>query len=157
MFGEFGLSPTKAGLLLGSFTASFMIANPIFGSLSKSHDRRGWLAVAAGLAVAGTVLLAVAPTLAPFICIPLTAFGMGGAFTLGMTLPLDNAGSTDEANTWTAFVLTIGYLIAATGPFLVGLLRDETGGFHAATYFLVAVAAVMLGITPFLKPHRQSA
>ena len=155
MYGEMGLSPTKSGLLLASFTATFMIANPIFGALSKSHDRRRWLAISGAFVVVGTAALAAAPKLAPFVWIPLIAFGLGGAFTLGMTLPLDHARDADEANTWTAFVLTIGYLIAASGPFVVGLLRDITGGFREATVILVLVGVAMLAITPFLRPHPQ--
>jgi hypothetical protein len=56
------------------------------------------------------------PTLDPFVFVPLCAFGLGGGFTLGMTLPLDNTHNVEEANVWNAFVPTVGYLIAAAGP-----------------------------------------
>jgi hypothetical protein len=125
MYREAGLSATIAGLILASFTAAFMVANPIFGWLSKSHDRRGWLAVCAVLGLAGLVPTALAPGLAPFLFIPLCAFGLGGAFTLGMTLPLDNTDSVDEANVWNAFALTVGYLIAAVGP--LGVMAARRG------------------------------
>ena len=92
-----------------------MCANPVFGWLSKSEDRRGWLSVCGSLTVVGLILLAIAPTAAPFMLVPLCAFGLGGGFTLGMTLPLDNTRSVEEANVWNTFVLTVGYLIAAGG------------------------------------------
>lgn len=72
-----------------------------------------------------------------------------------MTLPLDNARSVDEVNVWNAFVLTVGYLVAATGPVLVGLLRDVGGNFHLALWLLVAIAMAMLLLTPFLRPQHQ--
>lgn len=155
MYREYGLSPTRAGLVLASFTAVFMCANPVFGWLSKSEDRRVGLAVSGGLTALGLVLLAVAPTAAPFLVIPLCAVGLGGGFTLGMTLPLDNTRSVEEANVWNAFVLTLGYLIAAGGPLLVGIVRDLSGDFRPSIWLLVGVGSAMLLLSPFLRPHRR--
>jgi len=155
MYREYGLSPTVASFILASFTAAFMCANPVFGWLSKSEDRRGWLAACGVLTVAGLVLLAIAPVAAPFIVIPLCAFGLGGGFTLGMTLPLDNTHSVEEANVWNAFVLTVGYLIAAGGPLLVGSVRDLSGDFRPAIWLLVLVGVTMLVLSPFLRPQRH--
>jgi CP family cyanate transporter-like MFS transporter len=155
MYRDAGLSATAAGLILASYTAAFMVANPVFGWLSRSIDRRRWLAACGGLTLLGLVPTALWPNLAPFLFIPLSAFGLGGAFTLGMTLPLDNAQSVEEANVWNAFVLTVGYLVAAAGPVLVGRLRDVDGNFRYAMWLLVAVAIAMLLLTPFLRPHHQ--
>ena len=155
MYREYGVSTTVAGLILASFTATFMCANPIFGWLSRSEDRRGWLAACGVSTVLGLLLLAIAPTLAPFVGIPVCAFGLGGGFTLGMTLPLDNTRSVEEANVWNAFVLTVGYLIAALGPLSVGALRDLTGDFAPSMWLLVVVGGAMLVLAPFLKPHHH--
>lgn len=157
MYLEAGSTATVAGLVLASFTAVFTLANPVFGWLSKSHDRRGWLAICAGLTLAGLVPTALAPGLAPFLFIPIAAIGLGGAFTLGMTLPLDNTDSVEEADVWNAFALTIGYLIAAMGPLLVGSLRDISGDFKSGLWLLVAVSAIMLCLTPFLRPRPRDA
>jgi CP family cyanate transporter-like MFS transporter len=69
-----------------------------------------------------------------------------------MTLPLDNTRSVEEANVWNAFVLTVGYLIASTGPLLVGRLRDVSGDFRPGMWLCVGVAVIMLLLTPFLRP-----
>ncbi|MFL9609045.1 CynX/NimT family MFS transporter [Methylobacillus sp. Pita2] len=155
MYIEYGTAPSVAGFILATFTTVFMISNPILGAISKSTDRRGLLAACAALAVIGLLLMAVAPAWSPFISIAICAFGLGGAFTLGMTLPLDNTHSVDEANAWNAFVLTVGYLIAAAGPLSVGFLRDLTQDFHLASWLLVLVAVLMLLATPLLKPHHS--
>ncbi len=157
MFREYGLSPIAAGLVLASFTFAFMCANPVFGWLSRSEDRRTWLAACGLITVAGLLLLAAVPTAAPFLAVPLCAFGLGGGFTLGMTLPLDNTDSVEEANVWNAFVLTVGYLIAAAGPLLVGTLRDLTGDFRAAIWVLLIVGACMPALSPFLRPRAPAA
>jgi MFS transporter, CP family, cyanate transporter len=155
MYREAGFSPTIAGLALATFMAVFMLANPFFGWITKSHDRRGWLALCAALGLAGLVSIAFAPTVMPFAAVACCAFGLGGAFTLGMTLPLDNTNSVDEANVWNAFVLTVGYLVAAGGPLILGYLRDINGNFRLAFILLTIVALLMLAVTPFLHPRQR--
>jgi CP family cyanate transporter-like MFS transporter len=44
-----------------------------------------------------------------------------------MTLPLDNTSTPEEANAWNAFVLMVGYVVAAFGPLTAGVLRDLSG------------------------------
>lgn len=153
MYQEHGLSSATAGLVLASFTIAFMFSSPLVGVFSKSTDRRVWLAGAAVLTTAGLIGIAVLPDKLPFVWLPLCAIGLGAAFTLAMTLPLDNTRTADEANRWNAFNLTIGYLIAASGPLLTGYLRDVSGSFTAPFALLVGVALLMLCVTPFLKPH----
>ncbi len=157
MYQEAGLSPAVAGLALASFTGVFMCATFVFGWLSRSHDRRGWLALCAALGAIGLAAIALTPTTYPFLAVACCAIGLGGAFTLSMTLPLDNTADTHEANAWNAFVLTIGYLVAAAGPLLLGYLRDVEGRFGPAFMVLVVVAVIMLVVAPFLNPHRPAA
>jgi MFS transporter, CP family, cyanate transporter len=157
MYREAGLSPAVAGLALATFIGVFMCASFIFGWLSRSHDRRGWLALCAALGAVGLAAIALAPTTYPFIAVGCCAIGLGGAFTLSMTLPLDNTADMHEANAWNAFVLTVGYLVAAAGPLLVGYLRDVKGGFGLPFMILVGVAIIMLAVAPFLQPHKTIA
>lgn len=153
MYREHGLTVASSGFMLATYTVSFTVAIPLLGLLSRAHDRRAWLAVCAVLSAAGTLGMALVPLLIPQVWIAIAAFGLGGAFTLGMTLPLDSAHNADEANTWNAFVMTVGYLLAAAGPLLVGLLRDTTGTFQAPVWLLFTVALGMCALTPFLAPR----
>jgi CP family cyanate transporter-like MFS transporter len=52
--------------------------------------------------------------------------------------------------------MTVGYLLAAAGPLLVGSLRDVTGAFQAPVWLLFVVALGMLVLTPFLEPKQAS-
>lgn len=155
IYVEFGHSTTSAGLILAGFTVAFMVANPLFGVISRNEDRRPWLALAAGISFVGLVWMAIAPTFLPFVVVSLIAFGAGGAFTLSMTLPLDNARSDGEATAWNAFVMLVSYLVGAAGPVLVGFLRDASGSYEAPLWALAAAGAAMLAITPFLQPHHH--
>jgi MFS transporter, CP family, cyanate transporter len=151
MYQEQGMPAAEAGAVLASFTFCFMLANPVVGMLSKGLDRRGWLA---GCSIVSTIGLAGMATAGawPWLWVPLTAFGLGGAFTLSMTLPLDHTHTPDAANRWNAFVLTIGYLIAATGPFIMGVMHDHSGHFAGGFQLLVGVSALMLLLATMLKP-----
>jgi CP family cyanate transporter-like MFS transporter len=153
MYVDFGRTPTSAGLILASFTLAFMIANPVFGLLSRNEDRRIALAVSSGIAFVGILATAIAPQAMPFVMVPVIAFGTGGAFTLGMTLPLDNTRSSAEANAWNAMVLLFAYVVAAAGPLLMGYLRDATGSFQSSLWLMAGVSLTMVILTPFLKPY----
>ena len=150
---EQGLSATKAGLVLATFIGGSMVATPVFGILSRSEDRRLLLAFSAALVVGGLFCMAAFSAAGPFVPALLIGFGIASGFTLGMTLPLDNARDADEAAVWTAFVLTVGYLIAAAGPIAIGALRDLTGDFREAVWSLGCVGLAMLVLTPFLHPR----
>jgi CP family cyanate transporter-like MFS transporter len=156
MYVEYGHDASSASLILAVFTLAFMVANPVFGFLSRNEDRRVPLAISAGIALAGNVLMLVSPTASPILTVVLIAFGTGGSFTLAMTLPLDNAANADEANAWNAFVLLVSYVIAAAGPLLVGQLRDASGSYKPSLWLIALVGALMLAITPFLRPYRPS-
>lgn len=151
MYQERGMPAAEAGVVLASFTLCFMLASPVVGMYSRHVDRRGWLASCALLSTIGLAGMAT-PGASPWLWVPLTAIGLGGAFTLAMTLPLDHTHSPDAANRWNAFVLTIGYLIAATGPFTMGWMRDASGQFEGAYQLLVGVSILMLVIATRLKP-----
>jgi CP family cyanate transporter-like MFS transporter len=157
MYVEAGWAPARASLLLATFTIAFMAANPLFGYFSRSEDRRALLGLGAGIALAGVLALMIAPMAAPFLTVAVLAFGTGGAFTLSMTLPLDNTRTPEETSAWNAFVMLVSYSIAAVGPVAVGQLRDASGSFHGAHLMLAAVSALMLALTPFLQPHRPQA
>lgn len=155
IYVEFGWSPASAGLILACFTVAFMVGAPLFGAASGHEDRRRWLATSSGISAAGVLWLTIAPTAAPFAAVSLIAFGTGGAFTLGMTLPLDNARSDGETIAWNAFVMLLSYVVGAGGPVLTGVLRDTTGSFDAPMWVLVAVSAAMLSLTAFLQPYHH--
>jgi CP family cyanate transporter-like MFS transporter len=152
IFEEKGLSSPKSGILLGCFTFFSMIASPVIGFVSKSKDRRMLIFLFSLFVLVGIIALAVMPFISPAVIICLIGFGLGGVFTIGMTLPLDYTTAVDQSDSWTAFTLCVGYLIAALGPFGIGLIRDLTGDFQYSIFFLLAVCLIMIIIGARLKP-----
>lgn len=146
-------SAIAPGYLLSAFTLIFTFANFLTGAVAgRASDRRIMVAVSACLTVMGLCGLAFIDSVSPLVFIALTAVGLGSAFTLGMTLPLDHTHSPEQANAWTVFTLFIGYMIAAAGPFGFGVLRELSGNFSAPYMLLMGVGVLMLTLSPFLKP-----
>jgi CP family cyanate transporter-like MFS transporter len=156
MLREHSVSETTAGLVLASFTVGLSAGMILAGTISFKSDRRIILAAFSMLTLIGLGALVLGPTLAPFVFMPMISFGIGGGFALGMTLPLDNTHDPDEANSWSAFAILVAYLIAATGPLLVGVLRDTTHSFDLPFRLLVLVGVAMFGLTPFLTPKPKT-
>lgn len=157
MHVEQGMSTKETALLLTIFTSSCMVASLFFGLISRHEDRRLVLALSSILALTGVLLMILNIGVSPYLSVALTALGIGGGFSLGMTLPLDNASDENEVGSWTAFVLTVGYLIAAFGPFAVGFIRDLSGDYTSSLWMLFSIAVATLALAPFLAPrqHKQ--
>jgi cyanate permease len=51
-------------------------------------------------------------------------------------------------------MLGAGYTLAATGPFLLGVVRDAAGSFTLAIWLMVAITAVVLGIVLLISNER---
>jgi CP family cyanate transporter-like MFS transporter len=143
LYEEQGWSKVDAGLLLSFFTAMQVV-----GALSCSLvvQRSGRLAdglrATAASAAAGLLLVALTPVSLPWVWIVVLGFGIGGIFPLTLTVPLAMTSSVDAARSLTATMLFYGYLLAASGPFAVSLLRSATGSF-APPFILLALLSVV--------------
>jgi MFS transporter, CP family, cyanate transporter len=68
--------------------------------------------------------------------------GQGGALGLALILPVLRGGEPRSVATLTAMTLSVGYLAAALGPWLAGVLHDVTGGWSATLVLLLAVTVL---------------
>lgn len=155
---ELQINALSSGVNLGLFAAMIALSSFLAGIVtSGSLDRRGWLAWSAILSIGGAAVLWLSPGTLGAMPVLAIAAGQGVCFALAMTLPLDNTTSHLEASQWTAFMLFVGYLVAALGPFVFGFLRDVTGAYRAPYGLLVAASIALLVLTPWLKPRLREA
>jgi CP family cyanate transporter-like MFS transporter len=97
----------------------------------------------------GVALFALA---APWAWSALIGLSVGLLFPVGVMLPLDYGSDPREVRRLTAMSLSIGYLLAALGPFLLGWLRGATGSYTVPFLVLVLACAAMLTQIPALRP-----
>ncbi len=121
--------------------------------------RRTQLMAAALMAVVGALIVALTPEEVPGSLVTLCAalllgLGIGAYFPLALTLPVDVAGDAGDAAEISALMLLIGYLLAATAPVLLGVVRDATGNFETVIWILVGLAALMPPLALALNPTR---
>jgi MFS transporter, CP family, cyanate transporter len=145
LYEEHGWSKVDAGLLVFYFTA-MQVVGALTSALVVQRTGRltDGLRVTSALSVAGLLLVAFTPLSAPWLWIIVLGVGVGGVFPLALTIPLVMTSSVDEARSLTASMLCYGYLLGATGPFAVSLLRSVSGSFAAACVLLATLSALAL-------------
>ena len=102
------------------------------------------------IAVAGFALL---PQFA-LVWSVLGGLGLAGIFALVMTLPLDAASRPTDVAAYSGVMLSVGYLVSAVAPALLGAARDATGNFMLTMLLMVVTAVVMLAVSLVVSPSR---
>ncbi len=92
---------------------------------------------------AGLAGVLAAPGLAPLWMV-LIGFGQSGALGLALALPLRRGGDAPTVATLTAMALAVGYLVAATGPWLLGAVHDASGDWTLPLIVLIAITLAEL-------------
>lgn len=77
----------------------------------------------------------------------------GGGIAMALTLIVLRAGSSDSARHLSAMVQMTGYFLAAVGPWLIGVLRDRTGGWSAPLAVLLALSVLLVAAAFVVGRH----
>jgi CP family cyanate transporter-like MFS transporter len=140
-----GISASLAGWMLALAQAvgiaSIFLA-PVLASMRPSQH--GVVVVAVALAGAGALGLLVAAETATALWVVLLGLGQGACFSLALTFFALRAPDSEHAAALSGMAQTVGYLLAAVGPFLFGLLRDTTHAWTVPLALLFAVAVCLL-------------
>ncbi len=141
------VAPAHAGAMLALYSLVGLAHNLVVPNLLATTRRpERVVMVAAACTVAGTLGLAYCPQLALLWVIPA---GLGAmAITIGLTL-INLRSRTESGTTALSGVMqAIGYLIAASGPWMTGKLHALSGGWLAPCW-LMAATGVLIGIAGF--------
>ena len=103
----------------------------------------GVLLAIVGLAAAGVAGLLLAPG-AAVLWVVLFGLGQGGSLGLGLILPALRARSARTAASLTGMTLCVGYLIASSGPWLLGAVHDLAGDWDTPLLVLLAITVAEL-------------
>lgn len=144
-----GLGATSAGVhVLGFQVAGLLSGLALPLALRGRPDERGVAVLAASCALVGTATLAALPDVtsgwaaaATWAAVLATGAGIGGMFTLSLTLIALRAADGAGAGALSAMAQSSGYLVGAVGPVAVGALRATTGTWTWSLVLLAALAA----------------
>ncbi|GAA1775864.1 CynX/NimT family MFS transporter [Agromyces lapidis] len=156
-----GATPAEAGALLSLYAAMGLpaaLAVPIIAA------RYGRIRLLVGVSVASFIIgylgLLLAPQSATWLWVALIGTG---PLVFPLTLVLINLRSRTHAGAvaLSGFVQSVGYLVAATGPLVVGLLHQVSGGWTAPLVLMLvsvlpaAVAGVVVARPHFVEDDRR--
>jgi MFS transporter, CP family, cyanate transporter len=132
---------TRSGLawiVTGFFGLQSMFAYAIMGSQSA------WLVGLTSVGAIGLVGLAVAPGAAPWVWSLCLGIGMG-VFALAVALISLRSSTAADTRALSTMTQGTGYLLAAAGPLVFGVLHGATGGW-TASLLVLAVGLVVQAV-----------
>jgi len=142
LFRDAGFSGATAGLLLAAVTAcSVPVALLTPAIAARLRDLRPVVLGLTGLVGFAYVGLALAPGTATLLWEGTLSLGQG-SFPLALAMIGLRARTPEGTVALSAFTQSTGYLLAALGPLLVGVLYGATGGWLAPLSFLMAANIV---------------
>lgn len=143
IYQEAGFSPTQAG---GMATVLYALVIPVTFAAPVLIQRWGHpillIVGTAVFAALGFLGLAWDPTLLPWLWPVLMALG-GGTFAMILVLFNMHTRTPDGTTALSSFSQSSGYVLAAFGPLLMGVLKGATGGWVAPLLFQVALTIPM--------------
>ena len=135
-----GVTPVGSGALLSLVTVLGIPAGLILPILAgRMHQQRALAVGATAFTLLGWTGLLVAPSVAPVLWALLLGIGTGSTFPLALVLIGLRSSSAAVTPSLSALVQGIGYLIAATGPLVIGLLHDASAGWTLPLCVLIAI------------------
>lgn len=144
-----GLDEIDAGLMLSLSiiiqVITAMVAPWIGG---RCRDQRGVLAVVMLVTWAGLMCCLYAPIEHIALWAIVLGLGQGGSFSMALTLLALRAADSRTAADLSGMAQGFGYVLAALGPLLVGVLHDLTGGWQSTgvLFSVIACGALIAGL-----------
>lgn len=139
-----GLEPTTAGYLLMLNQFSQVPMTFIFPIVaSKLKDQRILVVIITILFLIGFSLFFTQSLVLLIIGIVIAGLAMGACFSLCMTFFSIRANTSEGSISLSGFGQSVGYLIAAIGPFLIGYLYDATGSWNSGVVALIIMSILI--------------
>lgn len=151
---DMGYSKLYAGNVLTIFVAIQIPISLLIPALLKRYPSRLlWLLTFSVIELTGFLMIIF--SVPPWIAAIFIGIGAGGLFPLNLLLPIDVTNNPQEAATWSAMTQSVGYVIGATGPVLLGWIHDTTGNFLTAIFGLIVINLMMMTVQLFAVPRNK--
>ena len=144
IFSDAGFSAGESGLLLSvSILAGVPVAFLAPALAARRADQRPWTVGLTLVSMAGVTGLLLAPAQGAWLWAVMLGIG-SGTFPLVLSLFGLKTRSPSSTAAVSAFGQSVGYLIAAVGPFGFGLLHDARGGWSLPLTGVLVVLTVQV-------------
>ncbi|HZO32954.1 MAG TPA: MFS transporter [Chloroflexota bacterium] len=144
IYRDRGVDPAEAGLLLMVFNGFGIVGNfaaPMIAS--RLPDQRPAVATAIVMYTVGLLGVLLAPTSTALLWAIVLGIAQGANLSLALLVIVLRSSDGDVAAALSGMAQSGGYLIASTGPLVMGLLYTATGGWTVPLLFLLAVAGLI--------------
>jgi MFS transporter, CP family, cyanate transporter len=140
-----GMSSVHAGWMLSVVLITGAAGTFVIPSWASRRERQRLpvLIIVLGEIISILVLLSPVLFMIPF-WMAVLGFCKGSSFGMALLFIGLRARDTDSANELSGMTQSVGYLLAAAGPVLFGMLFDFTGGWTIPLIFLLAAALIKL-------------
>lgn len=135
-FGGWMLSLSQASGILGA------LAIPVWAASQK--DQRSVITLLIVVEVISFIGLMFPHSFPVYIWIASLGFVLGGTFGLALLLIVLRAPDSETAAELSGIVQSIGYFLAAIGPFIIGLIQDLSNNWKYSLGFLILVSCYKL-------------
>lgn len=147
-----GLSPASAGTALSLYAALGVPLGIIIPSVVARHGRGAAVVLyLTGIAsfILGSVGLLVVP--GALVWLWVVILGLGPIiFPLSLVLIPLRCDTEQMSVAVSAVVQAVGYLVAAAGPFLAGMMRNWSGDWSGTLWMVIGCSAISLVVAPIL-------
>lgn len=136
---ERGVDSATAGYLVGTAIVMQLGTCLITPSLAaRQSDQRGLSMLVCVLILTGLLGFYWAPLGTPiWLAAMVLGTGLGGAFSLALSLIVMRSGNAHVTAQLSAMAQGWGYVMAAGGPLLVGVLRSITGSYSSSVWLVI--------------------
>jgi MFS transporter, CP family, cyanate transporter len=145
---ERGLDGVTAGVVVSVSVMAQVFACLLVPSIAvRCRDQRLLNVGLVALAVTGLLGFLFAPLSTVWVWAVVQGLGQGGLIAIAMTIIVLRSPNAHVASHLSGMAQCIGYMLAATGPLLVGLVHSITGNFAAtaALFVLLGLGAGLFG------------
>jgi CP family cyanate transporter-like MFS transporter len=143
-----GLNEVDAGLML-SLSIIIQVITAIVAPWigGRCRDQRGVVIAVMLVTWAGLLSCLYAPIEYIALWAIVLGLGQGGSFSMALTLIALRAADSRTAADLSGMAQGVGYVLAALGPLLVGILHDFTEGWQSTgvLFSVIAIAALLMG------------
>jgi CP family cyanate transporter-like MFS transporter len=144
IYRDRGMDAAEAGFLLMVFNGVAILGNfaaPMIAA--RLPDQRPAVATAIGLTTIGLLGVLLAPTSTALLWAIVLGVAQGSSLSLALLVIVLRSADSDVAAALSGMAQSGGYLLASTGPLVMGLLYTATGSWTVPLLFLLVVAGLI--------------